>query len=94
MQQAALDAPDLQLAEQGAVELEQAGEGNLAGKILWDLANPLDFSRGMPPSLSVSNTPVRVVGFPLSRAAAIRHVPHTVVRIENGAARSKAANQL
>lgn len=36
--------------------LEQAGEGNLAGKILWDLANPLDFSRGMPPSLSVSNT--------------------------------------
>src|SRR5262245_9077606 len=31
--------------------LEAAGAKNLAGKILVDLANPLDFSRGMPPSL-------------------------------------------
>ena len=36
--------------------LEQAGEANLNGKILVDVANPLDFSRGMPPTLSVSNT--------------------------------------
>jgi predicted dinucleotide-binding enzyme len=36
--------------------LEQAGEDNLNGKILIDIANPLDFSRGMPPTLSVSNT--------------------------------------
>lgn len=36
--------------------LEAAGESNLAGKILIDLANPLDFSKGMPPSLFVSNT--------------------------------------
>jgi 8-hydroxy-5-deazaflavin:NADPH oxidoreductase len=36
--------------------LEAAGEDNLAGKVLVDIANPLDFSRGMPPSLSVSNT--------------------------------------
>ncbi len=36
--------------------LTQAGEDNLAGKILWDLSNPLDFSKGMPPSLFVSNT--------------------------------------
>jgi len=36
--------------------LEAAGETNLAGKIVVDLANPLDFSRGMPPSLSVCNT--------------------------------------
>ncbi len=36
--------------------LEAAGEANLAGKILVDVANPLDFSRGMPPSLSVCNT--------------------------------------
>ncbi|MFZ1736134.1 MAG: NAD(P)-binding domain-containing protein [Candidatus Moraniibacteriota bacterium] len=28
----------------------------LSGKILVDIANPLDFSRGMPPSLSVCNT--------------------------------------
>lgn len=36
--------------------LELAGHGNLAGKILIDVANPLDFSRGMPPSLTVCNT--------------------------------------
>jgi predicted dinucleotide-binding enzyme len=33
--------------------LESAGEENLAGKVLVDVANPLDFSRGMPPSLFV-----------------------------------------
>lgn len=36
--------------------LRQAGDNNLSGKILIDIANPLDFSRGMPPSLTVSNT--------------------------------------
>ena len=36
--------------------LELAGETNLRGKILIDVANPLDFSQGMPPTLSVSNT--------------------------------------
>ncbi len=35
--------------------LEAAGSENLAGKILVDVANPLDFSRGMPPTLSVCN---------------------------------------
>lgn len=43
----------------GAVSLEvlrQAGEENLRGKILIDVSNPLDFSRGMPPSLTVCNT--------------------------------------
>jgi len=35
--------------------LELAGEANLAGKVLLDISNPLDFSRGMPPSLFVSN---------------------------------------
>jgi 8-hydroxy-5-deazaflavin:NADPH oxidoreductase len=33
-----------------------AGAGNLKGKVLVDIANPLDFSRGMPPSLLVCNT--------------------------------------
>ncbi|MEO6773430.1 MAG: NAD(P)-binding domain-containing protein [Kofleriaceae bacterium] len=33
-----------------------AGEANLADKILLDLSNPLDFSKGVPPSLAVSNT--------------------------------------
>lgn len=36
--------------------LEAAGASHLEGKVLVDLANPLDFSRGMPPSLFVSNT--------------------------------------
>ncbi|HTM21612.1 MAG TPA: NAD(P)-binding domain-containing protein [Kofleriaceae bacterium] len=41
----------------GSIEaLRQAGADRHAGKILVDLANPLDFSRGMPPSLSVCNT--------------------------------------
>ena len=46
-------------ATAGAVSLEtleQAGEDNLDGKILIDVANPLDFSKGMPPTLLVSNT--------------------------------------
>jgi predicted dinucleotide-binding enzyme len=36
--------------------LESAGAANLAGKVLVDIANPLDFSHGMPPSLSPVNT--------------------------------------
>jgi predicted dinucleotide-binding enzyme len=41
----------------GSIEaLRAAGEKNLDGKILVDIANPLDFSRGMPPSLTVCNT--------------------------------------
>ncbi|HUS02669.1 MAG TPA: NAD(P)-binding domain-containing protein [Chitinophagaceae bacterium] len=35
--------------------LTAAGEQNLAGKILVDVANPLDFSKGMPPTLSLVN---------------------------------------
>ncbi|MBM4361884.1 MAG: NAD(P)-binding domain-containing protein [Deltaproteobacteria bacterium] len=45
------------LSGQGALAgLELAGEAALAGKILIDITNPLDFSKGMPPSLTVSNT--------------------------------------
>jgi hypothetical protein len=36
--------------------LEAAGAPNLAGKVLIDVANPLDFSQGFPPSLAVCNT--------------------------------------
>jgi 8-hydroxy-5-deazaflavin:NADPH oxidoreductase len=35
--------------------LRDAGEANLAGKVLIDLATPLDFSRGMPPTLFVKD---------------------------------------
>jgi hypothetical protein len=43
----------------GAVSLEAlklAGARNLRDKILVDISNPLDFSRGMPPTLTVCNT--------------------------------------
>ncbi len=46
-------------ATSGDVSLEvlgAAGAERLAGKVLIDIANPLDFSRGFPPSLSVCNT--------------------------------------
>jgi 8-hydroxy-5-deazaflavin:NADPH oxidoreductase len=36
--------------------LSSVGEANLAGKVLLDVSNPLDFSQGFPPSLSVLNT--------------------------------------
>jgi len=36
--------------------LKMAGAGNLTGKILVDVSNPLDFSKGFPPSLSVCNS--------------------------------------
>lgn len=46
-------------ATNGAGSLEAltaAGEENLDAKVLIDIANPLDVSGGMPPSLYVSNT--------------------------------------
>jgi predicted dinucleotide-binding enzyme len=36
--------------------LRQAGGEALSGRVLIDVANPLDFSKGMPPTLSVCNT--------------------------------------
>ncbi|MBK7395948.1 MAG: NAD(P)-binding domain-containing protein [Myxococcales bacterium] len=39
-----------------AVEALRAHEGALAGKVLVDVTNPLDFSKGFPPSLLVGNT--------------------------------------
>jgi 8-hydroxy-5-deazaflavin:NADPH oxidoreductase len=36
--------------------LDQAGAENLDGKVILDIANPLDFSHGMPPTLFVKDT--------------------------------------
>jgi 8-hydroxy-5-deazaflavin:NADPH oxidoreductase len=36
--------------------LSAAGEDNLANKVLLDVANPLDFSAGMPPTMFVKDT--------------------------------------
>lgn len=40
---------------QGSIPALRAA-GDLAGKVIVDIANPLDFSQGFPPTLSVSNT--------------------------------------
>ncbi len=41
----------------GSLEaLKLAGERNLKAKVLLDVSNPLDFSKGMPPTLSMCNT--------------------------------------
>src|SRR5215510_5552040 len=43
----------------GAVFLDVAktlSPGSMSGKVLVDVSNPLDFSHGMPPSLSICNT--------------------------------------
>jgi predicted dinucleotide-binding enzyme len=56
---ATADAELVVNASSGAATLELlhlAGAGNLAGKTLLDIANPLDFSRGFPPSLFVKDT--------------------------------------
>jgi predicted dinucleotide-binding enzyme len=46
-------------ATSGAVSvpaLAAAGSSNLAGKVLLDIANPLDFSQGFPPTLFIKDT--------------------------------------
>lgn len=47
------------LATSGQVALEvlgAAGSENLAGKVVIDISNPLDFSAGFPPTLTVKDT--------------------------------------
>lgn len=56
--------------------LKLAGEGNLRGKTLIDVSNPLDFSKGMPPTLSVSNTDS--LGEQIQRAFPQTHVVKTL----------------
>ena len=56
---AAAGAELVVLASSGAAALDVlglAGADNLAGKVLLDIANPLDFSRGFPPTLLVKDT--------------------------------------
>lgn len=36
--------------------LSTIGKNKLKGKVILDIANPLDFSKGMPPTLSICNT--------------------------------------
>jgi predicted dinucleotide-binding enzyme len=52
--------PDATLARTAADAslnvLAQAGAENLDGKVILDIANPLDFSNGMPPTLFVKDS--------------------------------------
>jgi 8-hydroxy-5-deazaflavin:NADPH oxidoreductase len=56
--------------------LKAAGKVNMEGKILVDIANPLDFSKGMPPSLTVCNTDS--LGEQIQRAFPGTHVVKTL----------------
>ncbi|CUR57111.1 NADP oxidoreductase coenzyme F420-dependent [metagenome] len=61
--------------------LRQAGPANLAGKVVIDVSNPLDFSDGFPPTLSVSNTDS--VGEQLQRAFPEARVVKTLNTMNN-----------
>src|ERR1700682_1770993 len=52
--------------------LKAAGAKNLEGKTLVDVSNPLDFSKGMPPTFSVPNTDS--LGEQIQRAFPTAHV--------------------
>lgn len=77
--QAAREAELVVNATNGAVSLEVlalAGADNLAGKVLVDIANPLDFSQGFPPTLFVKDTDS--LGEQIQRAFPDTHVVKTL----------------
>ena len=66
-------------ATNGSVSLDVlalAGADNLAGKVLIDIANPLDFSAGFPPTLFVKDTDS--LGEQIQRAFPKTHVVKTL----------------
>jgi 8-hydroxy-5-deazaflavin:NADPH oxidoreductase len=66
--------------------LELAGEDHLSGKVLIDVSNPLDFSQGMPPTLSVSNTDSLGEGiqrrFPEARVVKTLHTMNAYLMVD------------
>lgn len=54
--EAATDVDLVVNATGGGVSLEALAQVDLDGKVLLDVANPLDFSAGFPPTLSVKDT--------------------------------------
>jgi predicted dinucleotide-binding enzyme len=77
--EAAKDADLVVNATNGAVSIEVltlAGADNLAGKVLLDIANPLDFSQGFPPTLFVKDSDS--LGEQIQRAFPSTHVVKTL----------------
>lgn len=68
--------------------LRQAGAENLAGKVLIDVSMPLDFSKGFPPSLFVSNTDslgeMIQREFPDARVVKTLHTVNAAIMIDPG----------
>ncbi|MFJ6934854.1 NADPH-dependent F420 reductase [Streptomyces sp. NPDC101132] len=66
--------------------LDAAGAANLAGKVLVDIANPLDFSAGFPPSLDPVNTDSlgeRIQrAHPAARVVKTLNTMHTLVMVD------------
>ena len=79
-------------ATSGAASLEAldaAGADHLDGKLLIDVANPLDFSKGMPPTLTVANDDSLAEQiqrrYPGARVVKTLNTVNAVVMIEPGA---------
>jgi predicted dinucleotide-binding enzyme len=68
--------------------LAAAGEADLTGKVLIDVANPLDFSAGMPPTLSICNDDSlgeRIqAAFPEARVVKTLNTVNSAVMVEPG----------
>lgn len=75
--------------------LEAAGAGNLAGKTLVDVANPLDFSAGFPPRLSVCNDDSLAeqiqAAFPETRVVKSLNTVNNAVMVDPGRVRGDHA---
>lgn len=78
-------------ATEGAASLEalrSAGGSNLAGKVLIDVANALDFSAGMPPTLTVANTDSLgeqiQAGFPETKVVKTLNTVNAMVMVNPG----------
>ncbi len=80
---AAKDAELIVLATKGdGAQAALSAAGNLAGKIILDITNPLDFSKGFPPTLFVSND--NSLGEVLQQAFPTAHIVKTLNTMWNG----------
>lgn len=64
--------------------IKSAGQKNLAGKILIDISNPLDFSKGMPPSLIPEYSNTHSLGEELQKLLPDTYVVKTLNTMWNG----------